>query len=330
MLKNISYSVAIRTLGTSGEKYTKLMQSIAKQKIQAKQIIVILPHGYKAPEKILGTEEFYFCKKSMVMQRLEALKYVNTDYILFCDDDIEFDENFTEKLLQPIAEGKADCTAGPLLDFFPPDNIKYKLASVLGGACVMIKGRRNTYTRILKTGGWSYNHDINTNENILYDAESLAWTCFMISKKVMMGIEFEKELWTEKFGYSAFEDRVMFYKLLHRGYKTKVVSNALYIHNDGKSSTSQLKLEPYYAGAFNHYVFWHRYIYSLSNSFAEKLWSRICIEYYLLMSKIYHKTLYLLKKENKEIYKCICKAQKEAKDFVKSEEYMNLPKVIKK
>ena len=39
----LSYSVVIRTLGNTGEKYNVLLQSIKSQTIQPEEIIVVIP-----------------------------------------------------------------------------------------------------------------------------------------------------------------------------------------------------------------------------------------------------------------------------------------------
>lgn len=282
MSDEFSYSVAIRTLGTAGEKYKNLLDSIKIQTIQPEKVIVVFPYGYEPPKYQLGIEEFVFCEKSMIKQRLEAIKYISSKYILFCDDDVEFDSDFVQKLSEPLCEGQYACSAGPLLEFFPPKSIKYKLSSLLGGACVMLHGKKQNYVLLLSTGGWSYNYSIDLNEHKIYNSESVAGTCFMTNTQVMKNLNIEDEFWAERNGYSAYEDRIMIGKMVVNGYKVAVVSDAKYNHNDGKTSTRELRLEPIYAGAFNHYVFWHRFIYKLSSNCIEKLWAKICINYLLL------------------------------------------------
>ena len=208
MKRRLSYSVAVRTVGTAGEKYIKLMDSIARQVIQPEQVIVVLPIGCRVPEKYLGIETYLFSTKGMVMQRLFSLKYIESDYILFCDDDIEFTEEFVQNLLSAAEKTEMDCLTGPLLSFFPPQNIKYFFASVLGGACVMLHGRKHKYVRLLRSGGWSYNWSIDVNIHKLYDTDSFPWTCFLIKKKVIEAIHFEDELWAEKTGYAAYDDQI--------------------------------------------------------------------------------------------------------------------------
>lgn len=327
-MKDIEYSVAIRTLGTAGEKYKKLLDSIKNSNLQPKKIYVVLPEGYNPPEYKLGNETFIYSKKGMVAQRLKALDFVDTEYTLFCDDDVEFESDFVEKLLDPLEKGKYSCSSGPLLEFFPPKSLKYILASLLGGACPMIRGKETTYTRILSTGGWSYNRDIDFSLHKFYNADSLAWTCFMINTQSFREISFENEkIWLEKSGYAAYDDQTMFYKLISKGLKVCVVSDAIYIHNDGKTSTKTLKLEPIYAGSFNHYIFWHRFLYLPCKSKLKKLWLKICINYYIFMSKIYNGLPAIIYVNNKEKAIASSKGFKDAKKYVKSEEYLSLPKI---
>ena len=40
------YSVVIRTLGNSGEKYRKMLEAIDRQKVSPMEIVVVIPHGY--------------------------------------------------------------------------------------------------------------------------------------------------------------------------------------------------------------------------------------------------------------------------------------------
>lgn len=316
-----TYSVAIRTLGTAGEKYKKLLESISKLTLQPEKIIIVLPKGYKSPEYIIGNEKFVFSEKGMIPQRIEALKYIDSEYTLFCDDDIEFTPTFAENLLDTLKKNKYDCASGPLLDFFPSPTFKYTFASILGGACVMLHGRKEMYVRLLKTGGWSYNRSIDLQNHKIYKTDSLPGTCFMVKTEAMKNVHLEKELWAEKTGYSAFEDRIMVGKLAINGYKSCIVSDAVYHHNDGKTSIKNLKLEPVYAAAYNHYVFWHRYIYMPEKNYIKRFWAKVCINYYIIMSKLYNKSVY----HNFEgVYETVCKGFADAKIFVRSKGYIEL------
>lgn len=321
------YSVAIRTLGTAGEKYNQLIDSIISQTIQPERIIVVLPEGYDKPDYLIGKEQFVFSKKGMIEQRLYAVQYIDSDYILFCDDDVAFPNDFVEKISDALLNKGYDCAAGPLLSFLPPKGIKYIFASIPGGACVMLHGRKSQYVRLLNTGGWSYNRSIKTDSHRIYNTDSLAWTCFCVTKKAVEVIRFNDESWADINGYAAFDDQLFFTKLKINGFNSCVVSDALYDHNDGKTSTADLKLEPMYALAHNHYVFWYRCLYSICHNPVKRLWMKTCVNYYMFMQLLYA----IIKphgNSRKVVFNTKRRAFKDAKMFVKSEVYKKIPSVI--
>lgn len=96
----------------------------------------------------------------------------------------------------------------------------------------------------------------------------------------MKHVRFEDEMWAEKNGYSAFEDRILFYKLQNNGHHSCVVSDAKYLHNDAKTSTQTLRTEPVYAAAYNHYVFWYRHIYQCTSNVLNKGWKTLHLALY--------------------------------------------------
>lgn len=102
MTRTGTYSVAIRTLGTAGSKYARLLDSIAKQSIRPQEVIVVLPHGYPLPAERQGWERFVFSPKGMVSQRVAGFDACQSDYILALDDDVEFDTDFVEQLFGTI------------------------------------------------------------------------------------------------------------------------------------------------------------------------------------------------------------------------------------
>lgn len=110
-MDNNQYSVVIRTLGTAGEKYQRLLNSIAAQTIQPKHIYVVMADGYALPPEQLGTEEFVFTKKGMWNQRIYGIEYCvahGDELQLVCDDDIAFQPDFVERLMTIMEEHNAD------------------------------------------------------------------------------------------------------------------------------------------------------------------------------------------------------------------------------
>lgn len=322
------YSVAIRTIGKAGEKYQKLLNSIKKSSVQPKKVVVVLPEGYDPPQERLGCEQFVYCEKSMIGQRIEALKYIDTEYSLFLDDDIEFDPDFVAKLLKPLEQGLFDCSTGPLFSFFPASKAGV-IAGTLTASVSLSLFNRDKYVKILRSGGWSY-HTFDTNEEHYYPTESFAWTCFMIRTEAFRNIQMEQEIpWVEKFGYAYGDDRVMAYKLLKRGHKACIVSNALYIHNDARTSTSANEmpnLKPIHCTGFFHIAFWYRFIKGLETNVFKQLWNYICLYYWFVSMFGYH-LIKSIKKSHRPIFRAFFKGVFDGFQFVKSSEFKELPNV---
>lgn len=65
----MSYSVAIRTLGTSAEKLVQELESINSQTVQPDKVVIYIAEGYKRPDFQIGKEEYVWVKKGMVADR---------------------------------------------------------------------------------------------------------------------------------------------------------------------------------------------------------------------------------------------------------------------
>lgn len=107
-MKELSYSVVIRTLGNTGLKYKALLDSIAKQTIQPEEIIVAIPDGYEL-DYSYGNEHIVRCKKGMTTQRAEGILAAKSDYILIVDDDVEFEATMVEELYQYMLANNLNC-----------------------------------------------------------------------------------------------------------------------------------------------------------------------------------------------------------------------------
>ena len=323
-----SYSIAIRTLGRAGEKYRRLLDSIRGLTRKPEKIIVVLPHGFSPPELKLGCEQFVFCPKSMIGQRIEALNYISSDFILFLDDDIEFGSDFAEKILKPLEENRYDCSTGPLFSFFPA-SAAGKIAGTLTASVSVSFFKRDYYVKILRSGGWSY-HTFDTDVEHYYPTESFAWTCFAIKTDVMRDIHMEEEqVWLERFGYACGDDRVMAYKLIKRGYKACVVSNALYIHNDARTSTSKDEMSaflPKFCMYYMHTVFWHRFIFSMDKAVMTKIQDCLCFAYWRISMFVFLSIKRLIKNDKIGI-SAFQKGVKEGFRYIRADEYRFLKPV---
>lgn len=109
MNKYPSYCVSIRTLGTAGEKYLETLRSCERQTVKPEHIFVYIPYGYALPKETIGIEEYIRCDKGMVSQRALPFDEVTTEFILFLDDDLSFQEDFVKTLFDGLIENEGDC-----------------------------------------------------------------------------------------------------------------------------------------------------------------------------------------------------------------------------
>ncbi len=326
-MKDIDYSVVIRTLGKANEKYQGLLNSIKHLEPQPKEVIVVLPEGFALPEQRLGYERFCFCKKGMIQQRLVGINECKSEFALICDDDVAFDSNFIKKLYMPISLGLCELSIGPLLSFFVKPGLQ-TLVSALTGASFPMLFHKDKYVSIKRCGGWSYNRRIDTTSENYYLAESAAWTCFFGRLSAIKSINLDEELWIEAFGYASHDDQTMFYKGYLKNIKTMVVSNALYEHLDAKTSVQGINPAVRYSAGRNKVIFWHRFIFNLDSNLFLKGIDAISFIYVCLASSIYSYLDSLIKKKDKENYKLYIKGLRDGFRYLKTKEYKNLPKVI--
>lgn len=320
----LEYSVIIRTTGKAGEKYAMLLESIKGLSPAPQEVIVVLPDGYELPSKKLGYEKFYFCPKGMVKQRLYGIEKCKTKYALISDDDIAFKSDFVSKLSKPIIELGYGISAGPLLEFFPPAGVK-SIAAILLGSAVPTIFHKKRYNTLLNTTGYSYNRNIDTTTNKLYETQTAAWTCFFADIDKLRSIHFEDELWLDKNGYAAYDDTTMFYKAWINNVKSVIVSDALYEHLNAKTSTKGNN-KTTYAFGFNATVFSHRFLYS--NSYGlKKGWTKICFEYMIFMQIMYNSFNHLRKKITKDQKKAFKKGIADARSWMKTEEYKKMKSI---
>ena len=98
------YTAVIRTLGTAGEKYQQLLDSLQAQTIAPQAIIVYIAEGYPLPKETIGKERYIYVKKGMVAQRALPYDEVKTEWMLFLDDDVFLPPQAVETLYRQLQE----------------------------------------------------------------------------------------------------------------------------------------------------------------------------------------------------------------------------------
>lgn len=315
----VDYSVVIRTMGQAGEKYQRLLDSIARLDPQPREVIVVLPEGYSLPQERLGGEIFCFSEKGMVPQRMKGIDQCSTQYALCCDDDVSFDADFVKKLYEPVKQGLGAFSAGPLYSFLPPKGMNALFCMITAAASPTFLHKRDRYVSVLKSSGYSYNRNLESGK--IYETQSLPGTCFFADVAQIRDVGFEREMWLEKNGYAAMEDQTLFYKAWLQGKKTIVVSDAIYEHLDAKTSTANKNPGVYRARTFNQFVFWHRFIYCTQKC---KLPSVLCYGYRLLWNLVYNFANVIRGRISMDNYKVMISGWFDGWRFIHSEAYRDL------
>lgn len=281
----MKYTVVVRTIGMAGEKYQKLLDSIARQTIQPEEIVVVLPNGYDLPKERLGLETFVYSDKGMVAQRIYGGNIAKSEYILFLDDDLEFEDVFVEKMYAPIKKGICDVAIPAFLEMLPPKHGIRKIVPLLSlSACPTIFHRDDMYTKVLKSGGWSYNNYSGRNVKRYLKAETAAGTCFFCRKKDFTDIELEEELWLQDVRYPLWEDQVMFYKMHICSKRIVCVTDVQFAHLDAGKESDDRAILAAYANSRNKVIFWYKFIYKEQKTSMGRLCALFMYQYSVIVS----------------------------------------------
>ena len=78
--EEFDYSVVFRTLGQGGSKYEALVQSINRQTILPREVVIVIPDGYSVPEVHAMNERIVRSEKGMVIQRIVGMEEARSEY----------------------------------------------------------------------------------------------------------------------------------------------------------------------------------------------------------------------------------------------------------
>lgn len=261
-MKLPTYSIAIRTLGTSGDKFVQELKSIQALTIQPEKIVIYLAEGYSKPEFSIGREEYVYVKKGMVAQRALPYDEIDSDFILLLDDDIRLAPDSVEILLKAVVENNADCVGA---DTFRNQDmsLKGKLYAILTNL-VFPRPNDQWAFKVNRNGSFSYN---NKPEPKFYLSQSCAGPASLWKKSSLLAIHLEQELWLDKLGFAFGDDVVEFYKLHSNGYKLGVHYGVDIEHLDAKSMSSvfQKSDKKFYTRSKASFIIWWRTCYNLTN-----------------------------------------------------------------
>ena len=273
------------------------------------------------PKETIGWEEYVYVKKGMVAQRALAYDEVDTEYILFLDDDLKFPADFVSRMYEQLMKQEADVVS--------PNVYNHTKIHFLGAFMMCMSGRMRGRKddgkwgyKVMRNAGYSYNKNPRKPS---YLSQTNAGACFLCRKKDFLSIHFEEESWLDAVAYPLGEDQVMYYKMFLRGLKIITWYNCDIVHLDAGGNTNPNKKRSLIYSDFRFKtIFWHRFIYLPEKSVVKMLWDMICIGYAFTFTLIIS-----LIKLDFGIFRVKQSAMRDAIHFIKSKEYINIPMIEK-
>lgn len=318
------YTVVIRTLGTAGEKYQQLLDSLERQSIQPCEIIVYIAEDYPLPKETIGKERYTRVNKGMVAQRALPYDEVKTEYCLFLDDDVYLPPEAVEKMYYELVQNDAQVISPCTFANHKVSWMSKVKSSLLGKEVCRLRDKRWAF-KVLRTAGFSYN---NNPIMPVYESQSNAGPCFFCRKEDFSKIAFHEELWLDNSPYALPEDQVMFYKMYKKGLKVLTSFDTGIVHLDAGATLNnspERDQKLVFSEYRNKLIFWHRFIYLPEKSCLKRLWAFIAISYAFGIQAMKYAGMYIVGRSNKA--KAFFCGVKDAIAFINSAEYIKLPLV---
>lgn len=314
-----TYTVAIRTLGKAGDKYLRTLKSIDRQLIEPENIFVCIPHGYALPNETIGREQYIRCDKGMIAQRALDFDEITSEYILFLDDDLEFDEYFVQNLFDQLLEMQGDCIA--------PDIYPMKQLSLKEKIRIYLRsGSRPHFNK-----DWAFiirsdsHYSYNNNQSGAKLSQSAAGACALCKKSTYKAIHFKDERWVDNVEYALGEDQLFFYKIYKYGFRLIVSFDAKIKHLDGRSTASANDmLKKHYQTEFLRYLLWYRSIWQPQTTFISKC---LCWMHFFIFRKLRKMPVhlfYILKYRTLKFFQMEKEAHRSARKFI-AEKFSDIP-----
>ena len=314
----MGYSVAIRTLGTSGDKFIRELRSIYNQTILPDKVVVYIAEGYSRPSAQIGNEEYVWVKKGMVSQRALEYREIESDVILMLDDDVELALNSAELMLKAMEDNVADCIAA---DTFKNQEMTWR-EKLLAFLSNWVHARRDDGWAFKQNRDGSFSFNGNP-QNSFCLTETFAGPCWMVKKSVLRAVHLEDELWLDRMGFSYGDDAVESYKFFQNGYKCGVLYDSGVKNLDAKTSSEAYHEgeRKFYTRAYGMLATWWRMVFTSRDKrwlsammFGLKTWWQFNL----------HILLGVIKLDFKIPYNYI-KGLKDGWNFVHSDEYKAIP-----
>ena len=254
----LTYSIVIRTLGTSGEMFREELASIAAQTVQPERVIVYIAEGYSRPDFTVGREQYVWVKKGMAAQRILPYDDIESEVIFMLDDDVYLAPDSAERMLRAMEEHGADCLGA---DTFMNQDLPLSKKIYAAVTNFVFPHCSDKWAfRICCNGSFSYN---NRPRRSFYWSQSCGGNAMMWRKDVYRQLHLEDELWLDELPFAYSDDTVESYKVHANGFRLGVLYDSGCRNMDGGS----------WSGMFRHgrqwmhtrtmasFIIWWRLIY---------------------------------------------------------------------
>lgn len=317
----LTYSIAIRTLGKNPEVLKQELESVMRQTIQPEKVIVYIADGYPKPMLEVGQEQYIWVKKGMVAQRALEYREIDSDVILLLDDDVELADNSAERMLRAMEDGDWDCVAA---DTFNNQDMTAK-QKIMVFVTNMVYARKNDKWAFKQCRNGSFSFNGNPDGG-LYQTETFAGPCWMVKKKALAEVALADELWMDGLGFAYGDDMVESYKFFLNGYRCAVLYDSGVKNLDAKTSSGIYHKSDrmFYTRSFGMFATWWRMIYQSR----DKRWLSAWLYVNKSMWQLFvHLCLGLVKLNLKIPYNYV-KGFSDGWKYVHSEEFRALPPYI--
>lgn len=262
-MPSLTYSVAIRTLGTSGEKFRQELISIQRQTVQPERVVVYIAEGHASPDFRVGREEYVWVKQGMMAQR--ALRYdeIDSDCIMLLDDDVLLADDSAARLLQAMTERQADCVgADPFQNHLMTAKAKMRAALT---NLVFPHSSATWAFKMHRNGSFSYN---NRPVKTYYQTQTCAGPASLWRKSVLLALRLQDELWLDRIGFPYGEDTLMSYKAYKNGWRMGLRYDAGISHLDAGTSSRSFRQggRRMYVRTFASFAIWWRTCFKPGNT----------------------------------------------------------------
>lgn len=256
-----TYSIAIRTLGTAGEKFKKELDSIVAQTIKPEKVVIYIAQGYKRPDYTIGIEEYVEAPKGMVSQRALDYTEIPSEYILMLDDDIELRPNSAELLLQSAIENSADCIT---VDLYQNHQMSFvsKIYNIFSNLIFPFYSK-NWSRKILSNGSISYNN--NPSNSKFYNAQAGEGGASLWRKDIINKLNLSDEKWLDNLDFAYAEDQLIFYKIYVNGFKLGTLYNTGIKHLDSGTARKSYQANPskFITRSQASFIIWYRTLFNI-------------------------------------------------------------------